>query len=183
MEEWNLVKGNTAVPKKALVEVKIAISRPLHEVKWAHFCTPINFKIPAGYNTCADTASLPYSYLSIITSFHLPITFYSHPDTPILWSSFRSFPHSQMHLISREKMHLTRRVSVWNGSSAVWRKRLGLWKRRLNFFNNTVALGNRYMSEWGRRREQLSEESYKDIFIQVKINTVKPLKSNFGKTS
>lgn len=39
------------------------------------------------------------------------------------------------------------------------------------------------MSELGRRWEQLSEESYKDIFIQVKINTVKPLKSNFGKTS
>lgn len=39
------------------------------------------------------------------------------------------------------------------------------------------------MSEWGRRWEQLSEESYKDIFIQVKINAVKPLKSNFGKTS
>lgn len=39
------------------------------------------------------------------------------------------------------------------------------------------------MSEWERRWEQLSRESYKDIFIQMKINTVKPLKSNFGKTS
>jgi len=39
------------------------------------------------------------------------------------------------------------------------------------------------MSEWGRRWEQLSGESYKDIFIQVKINTVNPLQSNFGKTS
>lgn len=135
MAEWNLLKANIAVPKKALVKVKTAIPRPLHEVKWAHFCTPINFKIPAGYNTCADTASLPYSYLSIITSFHLPITFYSHPDTPILWSSFRSFPHSHTLLISRGKMHLTRRrVSVCNESSAVWRKGLGLWKRRWKFF-------------------------------------------------
>lgn len=39
------------------------------------------------------------------------------------------------------------------------------------------------MSEWGRRWEQLGGESYKDIFMQVKINTVNPLKSNFGKTS
>lgn len=51
------------------------------------------------------------------------------------------------------------------------------------FFNNTVTLGNRHTFEWGRRWEQLSGETYKDIFIQVKINTVKPLKSNFGKTS
>lgn len=47
----------------------------------------------------------------------------------------------------------------------------------------TIALGNRYMSELGRRCEQLSGENCNDIFIQVKINTVKPLKSNFGKTS
>lgn len=60
----------------------------------------------------------------------------------------------------------------------------GVWgEEEINIFNNTVALGSGYMSEWGRRWEQLSGKSYKDIFIQVKINTVKLLKSNFGKTS
>lgn len=56
-------------------------------------------------------------------------------------------------------------------------------EEEINIFNNTVALGSKYVSEWERRWEQLSGESYKDIFIHVKINTVKLLKSNFGKTS
>lgn len=135
--EWNLVLANTAAPDKHWSK-----SRQQHwvlcvEANWGPFCSPINFKISAGYITCADIASLPYSYVS----FHnhlLSFTYnlYYHTDTPILWSSFRSFPHSHTFLISTGKMHLTRRrVSVWNGSSAMWRKRLGLWeRRRLTFF-------------------------------------------------